>query len=207
MPSSSTAEQALLDAFSPHDMRRTYAGNLLDAGADLAIVQKLMGHSIRRPPDYDRRSVACKGAVERLSIPIIPDIVIIQPRITLCQVSAGKSWKLWAKHPLPIGARPFASHVAGQSASKPPVSATIVNAPSAWLRPDTGSFGGVSVAAGSGVSVGIDVMVPIGRGVSVAVALTAGVAVCLCAGVAVGIGVSVGNGVAVSVAVCGGVGV
>ena len=119
--------------------------------------------------------------------------------------------KLWAKRiPLPYRrARPYRlSHVASpKSASKPPVSATIVNAPSAWLRPDTGSFGGVSVAAGSGVSVGIDVMVPIGRGVSVAVALTAGVAVCLCAGVAVGIGVSVGNGVAVSVAVCGGVGV
>jgi len=71
------AEQALLDAFSPHDMRRTYAGNLLDAGADLAIVQKLMGHSDPgTTAGYDRRSARVqKDAVERLSIPIIPDIV------------------------------------------------------------------------------------------------------------------------------------
>ncbi len=71
------AEQALLDSFSPHDMRRTYAGNLLDAGADLAIVQKLMGHSDPgTTAGYDRRSARVqKDAVERLSIPVIPDIV------------------------------------------------------------------------------------------------------------------------------------
>ena len=68
---------ALVDSFSPHDMRRTFAGNLLDAGADLVIVQKLMGHSDPgTTAGYDRRSARVqKDAVERLSIPIIADIV------------------------------------------------------------------------------------------------------------------------------------
>ncbi len=71
------AGQALVDSFSPHDMRRTFAGNLLDAGADLVIVQKLMGHSDPgTTAGYDRRSArAQRDAVERLNIPIIDEIV------------------------------------------------------------------------------------------------------------------------------------
>ncbi len=65
------ATQAGIASFSPHDFRRTFAGDLLDAGIDLVTVQKLMGHS---SPDttsrYCRRSEETKRrAVQTLKIP------------------------------------------------------------------------------------------------------------------------------------------
>lgn len=76
------ASQALVESFTPHDMRRTFAGNLLDAGADLAIVQKLMGHSDPgTTAGYDRRSARVqKDAVERLLLPVIPEILGYNPK-------------------------------------------------------------------------------------------------------------------------------
>lgn len=73
------SRRAGVSSFRPHDARRSYASTLLDAGADLCVVARLLGHSsVQVTAGYDRRGARAEeeaAALVRLplSSPRAPD--------------------------------------------------------------------------------------------------------------------------------------
>ena len=65
--------QAPVKPFIPHDLRRTFAGEMLDAGVDLVTVQYLMGHaSPVTTSRYERRDEKTKmEATTKIHFPMV----------------------------------------------------------------------------------------------------------------------------------------
>lgn len=65
------AHEAGVKDFSPHDFRRTFVGNMLDAGVDIATVANITGHSsVDTTRRYDRRPEQVKQqAANKLHFP------------------------------------------------------------------------------------------------------------------------------------------
>lgn len=67
------ALRAGIKQFTPHDLRRTYASGMMDGGADIVAVQRLLGHAdISTTVKYDRRDEKAKRrAAELFHLPYV----------------------------------------------------------------------------------------------------------------------------------------
>jgi integrase len=65
------SKEAGVSDFSPHDLRRTFVGDMLDSGVDIATVADIAGHSsIETTRRYDRRpETTKKTAAEKINFP------------------------------------------------------------------------------------------------------------------------------------------
>ena len=75
------AQRAKIGSLSPHDLRRSYVGELLDAGVDISTVQQLAGHADPATTSrYDRRPLEVRRrASERLQVPYVAAALLPAP--------------------------------------------------------------------------------------------------------------------------------